>query len=169
MATAAEIKELIEKTENVKPITEVNGVKVVEPEEQRDLAMMEALVGDGSLGTVQMNPDGTVARTPVKYASVNPEYYYINRYKRVKDSYYIVTDFRAIWEQAGGEVYVKQIPAYVVVRDKDTGNLKVDKMVMISDTEFVSDYTHILNREAMAQIVPILANGVGVTTDGLAI
>ena len=40
---------------------------------------------------------------------------------------------------------------------------------MISDTEFVADYIHKLNREAMEQIVPLIANGVGVTSDDLAI
>lgn len=169
MNGASELKELIERTENIKPIAEVNGVKVVEPSEQRDLAVMEKMVGHETLGTIQMNPDGTVARTPVKYAAVNLDYYYINRYKKVKDSYYIVTDFRAIWEQSTGAVYAKQIPAFAIVRDKESGDLKVEKTVMVSDTEFVSDFTHTLKREAMAQIVPLLANGVGVTMDDLAI
>lgn len=169
MNGTAELKELIEKTENIKPVAVVNGVKVVEPSEQRDLAVMEKMVGGDTLGTIQMNPDGTVARTPLKYAAVNLDYYYINRYRRVKDAYYIVTDFRAIQEQQTGMVYAKQIPAFVVVRDKELGNLKIEKTVMVSDTEFVADYTHTLNREAMAQIVPLLANGVGVTMDDLAI
>lgn len=165
----AELKDLIDKTDKIQPVTTVNGVQVVQFSEQRDLAQMEKMMGNDTLGTLQMNPDGTVARTPVKYAAVNMDYYYINRYKKVKDSYYIVTDFRAIQEQQTGTVYAKQIPAFVIVRDKETGSLKIDKTVMVSDTEFVADFTHMLNREAMAQIVPLLANGVGVTSDDLAI
>lgn len=165
----AELKDLIDKTDKIQPVATVNGVQVVQFSEQRDLAQMEKMMGNDTLGTLQMNPDGTVARTPVKYAAVNMDYYYINRYKKVKDSYYIVTDFRAIQEQQTGTVYAKQIPAFVIVRDKETGSLKIDKTVMVSDTEFVADFTHMLNREAMAQIVPLLANGVGVTSDDLAI
>lgn len=169
MATTAEIKELIEKTEKIEPVTVINGIKVVEFSEQRDLALMDNLTQEETLGTLQRNPDGSIARTPVKYAAVNMDYYYLNRYKKVKDSLYIVTDFRAIMEQKNGSVYAKQILAYVVSRDKESGSLKIDKTVMVSDTEFVADFTHILNREAMAQIVPLLANGVGVTSDDLGI
>lgn len=164
------LKDMIEKTEKIEPITVVNGIKVVQFSEQRDLAQVEKMIPEsGGLDTIQMNPDGTVARTPVRYAAVNLDYYYINRYKKVKDSLYIVNDFRAIQEQQTGAVYAKQIQAYVVSRDKVSGNLQLDKTVMISDTEFVSDFTHTLNREAMAQIVPLLANGIGVTTDDLGI
>ena len=166
MSNVAELKDLIAKTEAVKPIATVNGVKVVEPSEQRDFAVLEKMTDDETLGTLEMNPDGSIARTPVKYAAVNPEYYFINRYKRVKDSLY---DFRAIMDQQNGSIYAKQITAFVITRDKESGNLKLDKTVMISDTEFVADYIHKLNREAMEQIVPLIANGVGVTADDLAI
>lgn len=169
MSNVAELKDLIAKTEAIKPITTVNGVKVVEPSEQRDLAVLAKMTDDETLGTLELNPDGSIARTPVKYAAVNPEYYFINRYKRVKDSLYVVTDFRAIMDQQNGSIYAKQIPAHVITRDKESGNLKLDKTVMISDTEFVADYIHKLNREAMEQIVPLIANGVGVTADDLAI
>ena len=94
MSNVAELKELIEKTEAVKPIATVNGVKVVEPSEQRDFAVLEKMTDDETLGTLELNPDGSIARTPVKYAAVNPEYYFINRYKRVKDSLYVVTRSR---------------------------------------------------------------------------
>lgn len=166
----SELKDMIDRTEKIEPVTVINGVKVVEFSEQRDLATMEAMAGHNTLETLQMNPDGTVARTPVRYAAVNLDFYYINRYKKVKNSLYIVTDFRAIQEQQkDGVIYAKQLLAYVVTRDEATKALKLDKTVMISDAEFVSDYTHILNREAMAQIVPLLANGVGVTADDLGI
>lgn len=166
----SEANELYQRVQQIKPVAVINGVAVVEFSEQRDLATAEAVGGSGKLETLQMNPDGSVARTPVKHAAVNLDFYYINRYKKVKNSLYIVTDFRAIQEQQkDGVIYAKQLLAYVVTRDEATKALKLDKTVMISDAEFVSDYTHILNREAMAQIVPLLANGVGVTADDLGI
>ena len=161
------LQEIIDKTKDVKPIAEHNGIGIVSFEEQRDLAQLKKLEDPG-LETIQMNPDGTVARTPVRFAAVNLDNFYINRYKRVKDSLYIVTDYRAIMEQQTGGVYAKQLPAFVVKRDADK-NLILDKVVTVSDTEFLADFTHTLNREAMAQIMPLLVSGVGVTTDDLGI
>ena len=161
------LQEIIDKTKDVKPIAEHNGIGIVTFEEQRDLAQLKKLEDPG-LETIQMNPDGTVARTPVRFAAVNLDNFYINRYKRVKDSLYIVTDYRAIMEQQTGGVYAKQLPAFVVKRDADK-NLILDKVVTVSDTEFLADFTHTLNREAMAQIMPLLVSGVGVTTDDLGI
>lgn len=161
------LQEIIDKTKDVKPVAEHNGVSIVSFEEQRDLAQLNKLENPG-LETIQMNPDGTVARTPVRFAAVNLDNFYINRYKRVKDALYIVTDYRAIQEQSGGNIYAKQLAAFVVKRDADK-KLILDKVVTVSDTEFIADFTHTLNREAMAQIMPLLVSGVGVTTDDLGI
>lgn len=163
----SELREMMDKVEKIKPVASVNGVGVVSFEEQRDAALLDKMENRG-LDTVQYNPDGTVARTPVRFAAVNLDNYYINRYKRVKDSYYIVTDYRAIQDQATGSVYLKTLPAYVIKRDENK-KLVLDRVVNVSDVEFVSDFTHSLNREAMAQIVPLLVSGVGVTSDDLAI
>lgn len=165
----ADLREVLDKTKDVKPIGERNGIQIVSFEEQRDLAQLDKLENkDRDLNTIQMNPNGTVARTPVKFAAVNVDNFYINRYKRVKDSIYVVTDYRAIMEQQTGGVYAKQLAAYVIKRDGDK-NLILDKVVTVSDTEFIADFTHTLNREAMAQIMPLLVSGVGVTTDDLGI
>lgn len=162
-----ELRDMIDRAENIKPIKEVNGVKLVTFEEQRDAATLDAMNNTG-LDTVQYNQDGSVARTPVKYAAINPDHYYINRYKKVKDSIYLVVDYRLITEQADGNVYLKTIPAFVIKRN-DEKKLFLEKVVTVSDTEFVSDFTHILGREAMAEILPLIANGVGVTMDDLPI
>lgn len=167
MNSATELRDLIDRSENIKPIAESNGVKIVSFGEQRDAATMDAMNNTG-LDTVQYNQDGTVARTPVKYAAVNLDSYYMNRFKRVKDAYHIVTDKRAIKEQASGSVYLKVIPAFVVKRNEDK-DLYLEKVVTISDIEFIADFTQSLDRESMAQIVPLLVNGVGVSTQSLAI
>lgn len=161
------LKEAIEKTENIKPIAVENGVSIVSFEEQRDLAVLEAMTNPG-MGNLSLNPDGTVARTPYRVAAVNPEHYFINRYKKVGKSLQVVLDYRAITEQPSGAIYAKQLPAYVIARDAE-GKLYLSKVVNISDTEFIADFTHTLNREAMTQIMPLIANGVGVTADDLTI
>lgn len=167
MAEIGLLKDVLDKTKDIAPVGEHNGVKITSFEEQRDLAQLDILENRG-LDTVQMNPDGTVARTPVRVAAVNLDNYYINRYRKVKDSLYVVTDYRAIQEQPTGNVYAKQVPAFVVSRGED-GNLKLDKVVTVSDAEFVTNFTHSLNREAMAQIMPLLVAGVGVSSDDLGI
>ena len=161
------LKEAIEKTENIKPVSVENGVPIVSFEEQRDLAVLEKMTNPG-MGDLSFNPDGSIARTPVKAAAVNLDNYYINRYKKVKNTLLVVTDYRAIREQSSGSVYLKQIPAYTIARDGD-GELCLLSVVNVSDNEFITDFTHTLNREAMSQIMPLIVNGVGVTADGLTI
>lgn len=167
MQSVQELRELLDRAEKITPVKVENGIKIVSFENQRDAATMDAMNQTG-LDTVQFNPDGTVARTPVKFAAVNLDSYYINRYKRVKDAYYVVNDYRAIREQADGSVYLKVIPAFVIKRNEQK-QLYLEKVVTISDTEFVTDFVHSLNRESMAQILPLIVNGVGITTDDLAI
>lgn len=164
----SELKDLMERVEQVQPVAETNGVKVVSFDQQRDMALLDYREGKSDLGTIQMNPDGTVARTPVKFAAVNLDIFYINRAKRVKDKLYVVTDYRAIMEQSTGTVYLKQIPTFVIKRDEHKA-LVLEKVVTVTDAEFVSDFTYILNQEAMAQIMPLLTTGIGVTTGDLGI
>lgn len=164
----AGLKEIIEKTENIKPMGTINGKPVISIEEQRDMALLEHMTGQEKLDTVQFNPDGTVACTPGGTLAINPDVYFINRCKKVKDTLYVVTDYRAIQEQGSGNVYMKSIPAFVIKRD-EKGSLALDKVATISDTEFISDFDLILDREAMAQIKPLVEQGVGVTRSGLPI
>lgn len=161
------LKEAIEKTENINPVATVNGVPVVSFEEQRDLAVVDKMTNPG-MGDLDFNPDGTVARTPVRAMAVNLDNYYINRYKQVKNTIQVVTDYRAIKEMDSGSVYLKQIPAYVIARDGE-GALYCKEVVNISDTDFLAGFTHMLNREAMAQVLPLIVGGVGITSDDLSI
>lgn len=162
------LKEIIERTEKIEPLGMMNGQPIISIEQQRDLALVNHMTGNETLDTVQFNPDGSVAKTPGGTLAVNPDVYFINRCKKVKDTLYVVTDYRAITEQGSGNVYLKSIPAYVIKRD-DKGSLAVDKIATISDTEFISDFNLILDREAMAQIKPLLDAGIGVTKSGLPI
>ena len=76
-----------------------------------------------------------------------------------------MVDWRAIQEQAKGEIYIKNIPAYIFEREKtentpdgSKGELVCTGIEMISDTEFISGYTDTLNVDAMMQIAPLIAN-----------
>lgn len=168
MADTNELKKLIEKAEKVKPMGEENGKQIVSIEEQRDLALLEHMTGSSKLGTVKFNPDGSVAGVPSSNVAINPDIYYRNRYKKVKDSLFVVVDYRALQDFSRGVIYTKAIPAFVIKRNEDK-KLCLEKVVTVSDTEFLADYTHILNREAMAQILPLIDAGVGVTSDDLGI
>lgn len=162
------LRDLIDRTGNVKPIAESHtGTKVVTFADQRDLATMDSMNNSG-LNLVKYNSDGTVARTPIKYAAVNPASYFINRYKKAKDTLYVVTDYRAIKEQDTGSVYMKSIPAFAIKRN-DKGELTLEKVVTISDDEFLADFTKVLSREAMEQILPLIAVDEGITTDAIPI
>lgn len=170
MVATKELKDLIRKTEEIKPIGTENGKDVVSIEEQRDMAYLEHLTGSTTLGQAMYNPDGmSVAKTPGGgTVAVNPDTYFQNRIKAVKNALYVVTDYRAIQEQASGSVYLKTIPAHVIRRD-DSGRLYREKTVMISDVEFVSDFKEKLDRDAMSQIKALLDTGVEVTPSGLPI
>ena len=170
---ATSMTEIIEKSKKVKPIGQRNGINIVSFEEQVAAAQAD-IMNRTDMGIVKMNQDGTVAQTPTRYAAVNMDSYYINRYKLVKgrgngkDKMLIVTDYRAITEQASGRVYAKQIPAYLIGRN-DAGELELEKTVTVSDAEFVAEFTHTLKREAMAEILPLLTAGVDVTKDDISI
>lgn len=163
------LDQILNRTEDIKEVGINNGVKTVTFEEQRDLAArskMENMVIDD---LPEFNPDGTLKRTPgTRYAAVNLDHYYINRFKKVKEAYWIITDYRAIQEQSTGVVYTNSIPCYVVVADEN-GEPKLDKMVSVSDKDFVADFTHILDRESMAYLMErkVFDTSVGITQEKL--
>lgn len=161
------MKEILDIAEKSKPIAMVNGKEAVTFEDYMALAAADN-INNTELGLTKFNPDGTPARTNVKRVAINVENFFINRYKLVKKSIYLVTDFYCISEQASGKVPFKQVPCAVISRGED-GKLKLDKMTTVSDNEFLADFTHSLDREAMTEILPILASDTGITKDKLAI
>lgn len=160
------ILDSLKRAEEVKPLYEQNGVKVVSFEDQRAVAQAE-IINDVDLGNRTVNPDGTVARSRTKYAAINVDHLYLNRYKQVGKKLFVVTDYRAIKEQPTGRIYSSQIKAFVFVRENDV--LKKEKMTVISDKDFVSDYTKTLNPEAMAQLIPLMAGENDISADALPI
>ena len=171
MGRKERIKELYEKVDNVRPLAEKDGQKWVTFEDAAILNSYEA--DEPKTGMQTRNPDGTLASTGKTVHAVNPDYFFMNRYK-VKGKKMIIvsghtTDgYRCIKEQSSGRVFLKNIPAYVIVRDSD-GKLVLEKQTVISDTEFISEFTNKLDNKSMAEILPLITNVADMTADSMPI
>lgn len=151
------IKDIIEQAENVKPIAEKDGVEIVTFPDAVAKANMEHIEPSGKRGIRTYNPDGSLARIRYEASAINPMHYFANRFKNTKTILRVVIDYRAIMEQPTGKIYTPNITAYVFKRD-DEGKLYIDGVEMVSDTDFISDYTNTLNEDAMREIAPLIAN-----------
>lgn len=172
MGRKERMKELYDKVDNVKPLAEKDGEVLVTFE---DAAILNSYNADEpKTGMQTRNQDGTLASTGKTVHAVNPDYFFMNRYK-VKGKKLIIvsghtTDgYRCIKEQSSGRVFLKTIPAYVIARDAD-GKLYLDKQTVISDTEFISEFTNKLDNKSMAEVLPLItANGSEMTADSMPI
>lgn len=152
------MKELYQKVDEVRPLAEKDGEVFVTFE---DAAILNSYNADEpNTGMQTRNPDGSLASTGKRVHAVNPEYFFANRYK-VKGKKMILVSghtsdgYRCIKEQASGRVFLKSIPAYVIARDSD-GKLYLEKQTVISDAEFISEFTNKLNNKSMAEILPLI-------------
>ena len=82
----------------------------------------------------------------------------------------LTTDgYRCIKEQSSGRVFLKTIPAYVIARDSD-GKLYLEKQTVISDTEFISEFTNKLDNKSMAEVLPLITtSGSDISADTMPI
>lgn len=172
----ADIGEILRKAEAVEPIAERGGRQIMSFEDQMSLATKENMesvtnkaMGKSAddIGGIKWNPDGTLARTKGNTAAVNLDNYYLNRFKKFKNKYYVVVDKRAIKGQATNAVPYPHIPAYVI--GESEGKVVCEKMVTISDKEFLADYTHTLDHASMKQVLDAIEDtGVEMETESLA-
>lgn len=163
------VSEILEAAEKVKPIAEKDGKKIVTFEDAVALANMEGIEPTPKTGMRNYNPDGSLAGIRTRAAAINPANYFANRYYMTAKRLKVVVDWRAIHEQASGQIYLSNIPAYVFMRD-EKGVLFIEKIETISDAEFVAKYTDSLNEDAMKQIAPLIADyGSDVTATDLPI
>lgn len=167
-----EMAELYKRAEEVKPLAEKDGQKFVTFDDASVLNSINAQ--EPKTGLQTRNRDGSLASTGKTVHAINPDYFYANRYK-VKGKKLIIvsghtTDgYRCIAEQASGRVFLKTIPAYVIARDEKTKELFLEKQIVISDTEFVSDFTSKLDNKSMAEILPLLMVGKDMSADSMPI
>ena len=171
MSKISEMAELYKRAEEVKPLAEKDGQKWVDFEGASILNSLNAQ--EPKTGLQTRNRDGSLASTGKTVHAINPDYFYANRYKVKGKKMYIVSGhtpdgYRCIKEQASGRVYLKMIPAYVIARDAD-GNLVLEKQTMISDTEFISDFTNKLDNKSMAEVLPLIVDGKDMSADAMPI
>lgn len=154
------IGEILEAAKEVKPIGEVNGIKITTFHDQNTLAQADLIEGEVSSGIAQMNPDGSVARSTYRYAAVNVDALFENRYKEITENrrkkLLVVTDYRACKEQSSGKIYRKTILGFVIARDEETNQLVLERTQLVQDDDFVKDFLGKLDIDAMGQILPLI-------------
>lgn len=152
------LKDLFDKADNVSVFAEKDGQKWTDFEGAAVLNSIDAI--EPKTGMQTRNPDGTLASTGKTVHAVNPEYFFANRYK-VKGKKMILVSghtsdgYRCIKEQSSGRVFLKTIPAYIIARDSD-GKLFLERQTVISDTEFISEFTNKLDNKSMAEVLPLI-------------
>lgn len=142
-------------------ITNVKGTPIVSFEDQRELG--QQYVRDHvDVGLRKTNPDGSIARSRYHSAAVNMEWFFDNRYRVVGDKLQLVTaqtsdGWKALQGIKTGRVHSKQILVYVFHREGKA--LKFDSTTLISDTDFIAEFTNKLDKEAMKEILPLIPSG----------
>lgn len=130
-------------------------------------------------GVQERNADGSLASTGKRVHALNPDFFYMNRYKLrqfgQKKKLYIVSGhtpegFRLITEQASGKCFMKTIPVAIVSRNAETKELEFEKMDTITESEFIGEFTKTLDNKSMAEILPLIVeHGTAVTADEMPI
>lgn len=170
-----ELADLFARADKVKPFAEKDGQKWTSFEDASVLNSINAQ--EPKTGMQTRNHDGSLASTGKTVHAVNPDYFFANRYKlkgaKGNQKMVIVSGhtndgYRVIKEQSSGRVFLKTIPAYVIARDAD-GKLFLEKQTVISDTEFISDFTNKLNNKSMAEILPLIVDGKDMSADTMPI
>lgn len=170
MSKRDEMRELYARADKVRPLAEKDGQVIVTFEDAATLNSIEAFDPQTGTGEQVRNADGSIASTGKRVHAINPDYFYLNRFK-VKGAgasrkLYVVsghepTGFRCIREQEKGKVFIKTIPCYVFSREKtedkeSVGKLILEKVTTISDTEFISEFTGTLDNASMAELLPMI-------------
>lgn len=166
MSKRDEMKELYRKYDEVRPFAEKDGQLYVS---FADAAVLNSVNASDPKGTGEQvrNRDGSIASTGKTVHALNPDYFFLNRFKvkgTGKNKKMLIvsghepTGWRCIREQEKGKIFIKTIPCYVFSRDEESGNLVLEKVDTISDSEFISDFTNTLRNEVMAELLPIIAS-----------
>ena len=177
MSKRENMRELFDKADNAVLLAEKDGQKYCDFDTAATLNSVNAYEGGGT-GVQVRNADGTLASTGKTVHAMNPSYWFANRYKlkgtKGNQKLLVVAGhepegFRCIQEQARGRIHIKTIPVYVFKRD-EKNELFLEKTETVSDSEFVSDFTHTLNNKSMAELLPMITSfGNDVTADDMPI
>ena len=159
------MRALFDRADKIVPMAQKDGQVYVDFEQASVLNSVNAYEGGGT-GMQVRNHDESLASTGKTVHAMNPNYFFANRYKvkgaKGNQKMFVVsghepTGFRCIQEQSRGRIHIKTIPCYIFARD-DKGELAIEKVATVSDTEFISDFTHTLNNESMAKLLPMITS-----------
>lgn len=169
MTRLSRLKEVLEETESVKEIGENAGTKIYSVADDRTIAKSELIekrlgVEPVDLGERKTRNNGwAYARSRRTHLASEPDKLYANRFREAKhgdiDVIEIVTDYRAITEQASGEIYKELIVVYVIGR-KSQGRgsrLEVLEKKTITAKEFVNEFINELDEDGMKKVAVAIA------------
>ena len=174
MSVKERMTELFDKADMITPMAEKDGQIYVNFDEAATMNSLN-MMNEAKTGMQVRNKDGSIASTGKTVHAVNPDYFFMNRYKKKNKTTLLVVSghnpvgYRCIKEQETGKIHIKSIPVYVFVR-ADDGEIKLDKMATVSDSEFISDFTNTLTHKAFAELLPMITSyGEELTADELPI
>lgn len=165
--------ETLTKAESIKPIADFHGIKICTHDDygvltEADIIDAE-LNGEDDIAGRVMGDNGLPARSKTKHAAVNPDRMFRNRVRYIEEDgvkkMQVVIDYRAIMEQETGKVYLKRIPCYQIVRNKDK-ELVVEKVTTVDDTDFIENFTDRLSVKSMLKVLPCIDDAGSEETDG---
>lgn len=169
MGRVSQIKQVLDRVDNIKPYAEKDGSVFVNFEDASVLNNYYSMEPQGT-GAKRYNADGSVASTGKTVHAMNPDFFFANRFKKKSAKLYVVAGntpegYRCIKEQASGRVYLHNIPCYVIFRNGD-GELELEKVTTITSQEFIADFTDRLDNASMAMVLPLITEH-GAETDAV--
>lgn len=174
MTKKEELRELFDKADKIRPMAEEDGEVYVTFEEAAVLNSVNAMEGKGT-GMQVRDKNGNIVSTGKTVHAMNPDKFFDNRYKTKGKKMYVVSGhepvgYYCIKEQDTGRCRTKSIPCYVIARNEATNKLEIEKLITVSESEFLSDYTHRLSNKAFAQLLPLITSyGTDLTVDDMPI
>lgn len=173
MGRITQIKQVLDRVEQIEPIAERDGKVYVNFDDASVLNNYNAMEPNGT-GQKTYNRDGSVASTGKTVHALNPDFFFANRYKKKGAKLYVVSGYtvdgyRCIKEQSTGRTFLKSIPCYVIFRNGD-GKLELEKVMSVTSNEFITEFTSMLDNKSMAEILPLIVDhGTEMTADTMPI
>lgn len=176
MGSMGMMRDILNEADGVKPIAVAGGKKVYSFADanilnQADILEERAAGRQIDLGEREVRPDGLYSRSHVKRAAIDPNVFFENRYRKSGNAksgteYEVVTDYRAIKEQASGQVYTNNVAVYVIGKSGDGASVKEVKT--ISAEEFINGFKRKLDYSSMLKVQKAIASlGSNVQADSM--
>lgn len=156
------LEQVLDQANNAKVISERGGTKVVSFSDYVAIAEKDLRQGYDP-GQRTLNPDGSVAKTRTRYAAVNPDLFFANRYRIKQNKLFVATGYpsdndtyRAIRTQNTGRINMAHVPVYIFSRTKD-GELILERKATVSAEEFIGAFDGRISADDMqGLVVPLI-------------